>query len=110
MSTRTFQVTLAAMVSGRCQVSLPTKEEMIAGVEPEVGLILETFTLNHGRPTVITHEELTQEEQQLAAQLVYNTLAVHAATVVAEATQKTLDKLGQTAVPASSFPQGGASA
>lgn len=98
------------MMAGRCQVSLPTKEEMIAGAEPEVGLILETFTLNHGRPTIISTEELTAEEQVLAAQLVYNTLAVHAATTVAEATQKTLDKLGQTAVPASSFPQGGASA
>lgn len=110
MSTRTFQVTLAAMISGRCQVSLPTKEEMLAGAEPEVGLILETFTLSHGRPTIISGEELTPEEQTLAAQLVYNTLAVHAATVVAEATQRSLDKLGQTAVPSSSFPQGGASA
>ena len=44
---------------------------MLAGADPEVGLILETFTLSHGRPTIVASESLTDEEATLAAQLVH---------------------------------------
>lgn len=110
MSTRKFQVALAVMFSGRAEVSLPTKEEMAAGADPEVGLYSDSIGLFPASPTINGQvvSELSPEECVLAAQLVYNALTMHCTRKVAEATQVLLDKHGKVSVDAAEmFPQSG---
>ena len=109
--TKKVQISIACMFQCRAEVDVPSREEMVAGATPEVGIYADSVSMSHGRPTVYG-AELTPEDARLASQMVYNALAVHCAERVAEATQKVLDEYGQASVPASAFsvPNGGASA